>query len=104
MRVVAHPVLANPHDGRPALREYRHRRVSDPNPGSQQQHRQRRRWDVGDSMTISHSDRVRVTIDRAPLDVEERQPVPNSHQVFRIWGLRPGDRSHGRAKVIKPQP
>ena len=104
MRVVAHPILANPHDGRSALGEDRHRRVSDPNPGSQQQHRQRRRWDVGDSMTISHSDRVRVTIDRAPLDVEERQPVPNSHQVFRIWGLRPGDRSHGRAKVIKPQP
>lgn len=104
MRVVAHPVLANPHDGRSALGEDRHRRVSDPNPGSQQQHRQRRRWDMGDSMTISHSDRVRVTIDRAPLDVEERQPVPNSHQVFRVWWLRPGDRSHGRAKVIKPQP
>ena len=104
MSVVPHPILTNPHDGRSAFRKNRHRRVSDPNPGAQQQHRQRRRWDVGDSVTVSHSDRVRVTIDRAPLDVEERQPVPNSHQVFRVRRLRPGDRSHGRAKVIKPQP
>lgn len=104
MSVVPHPILTNPHDGRSAFRKNRHRRVSDPNPGAQQQHRQRRRWDVGDSVTVSHSDRVRVTIDRAPLDVEERQTVSNSHQVFRVWRLRPGDRSHGRAKVIKPQP
>ena len=104
MSVVPHPILTNPHDGRPALREDRHRRVSDPNPGSQQQYRQRCRWDVGDSVTVSHSDRVRVTIDRAPLDVEERQTVSNSHQVFRVWRLRPGDQSYGRAKVIKPQP
>ena len=90
--------------GRSTLGENRHRRVSDPNPGSQQQHQQRCRWDVGDSVTVSDSDRVRVTIDRAPLDVEERQPVSNTDQILRVWRLRPGDRSHGRAKVIKPQP
>lgn len=104
MRVVAHPILTNPHDGRATLRKDRHRRVSDPNPGSQQQHRQRRRWDMSDSVTVSHSDRVRVAIDRAPLDVKERQTVPNAHQVFRVWRPRSRDRSHGRAKVIKPQP